>query len=138
MASTIEVRQYLAHWFQLGKTVTIPNGHCIAPAQVLRNDRYTPEFEECWRQTIANQDAYLEGTVQTVAELLTDRWDVVNCARCTMPIPLPAVGLPQDLNCTCHDLATWPNSNLPLPRAAGDVRNSTLSLRQRLAAIPQP
>jgi hypothetical protein len=137
MASTHEVRQYLAHWFQLGKTVTIPNGDRIAPQRVLINDRYTADFEACWEQVVANDDAYLEGTVQTIAELLTNRWDVVSCARCTMPIPHPAAGLPQDLNCTCHDLANWPNSNLPVPRGAGAVADRTLMLRQRLAVISQ-
>jgi hypothetical protein len=136
MASTQEVRQYLAHWFQLGKKVTVPDRESIFTQKVLQGNTYTIEFEDCWQQTINQPNAYLEGTDQTIAELLTDRWDVVDCARCTMPIPLPAVGLPQNQSCTCHDLPTWPNTQVPMPRAVGAVENRTNDLRQRLAKLP--
>ena len=136
MASTQEVRQYLAHWFQLGKKVTVPDRASIFTLKVLRGNDYTTEFEDCWQQIVAQPQAYLDGTDHTIAELLTDRWDVVDCARCTMPIPLPAVGMPQNLSCTCHDMPTWPNSQVPLPRAAGAVATKTNDLRQRLAKLP--
>ncbi len=136
MASTQEVRQYLAHWFQLGKKVTVPDQESIFTQKVLQGNTYTIKFEDCWQQIIAQPQAYVEGTDQTIAELLTDRWDVVDCARCTMPIPLPAVGLPQNQSCTCHDLPTWPNTQVPLPRAAGAVETRTNDLRQRLAKLP--
>jgi hypothetical protein len=120
MASTQEVRQYLAHWFQLGKVVQVPNSNSI----------------------FTQPEAYLDGTEQTIAELLTDRWDVIDCARCTMPIPLPAVGLPQNSNCTCQDIPTWPNTELPMPRSLSTVETKTNDLRQRLAKLalspPQP
>ncbi len=136
MASTQEVRQYLAHWFQLGKKVAVPDRESIFTKKVLQGNTYTIEFEDCWQQIIAQPQAYVEGTDQTIAELLTDRWDVVDCARCTMPIPLPAVGLPQNQSCTCHDLPTWPNTQVPMPRAVGAVATRTNDLRQRLAKLP--
>jgi hypothetical protein len=142
MASSQEVRQYLAHWFQLGKVVNVPNSPSIFPRRVLQGNTYTIEFEDCWKQVINQPAAYLDGTEQTIAELLTDRWDVIDCSRCTMPIPLPAVGLPQNQNCTCQDMPTWPNTELPMPRSAEVVAMKTTGLRQRLASLalspPQP
>ncbi len=142
MASNQEVRQYLAHWFQLGKTVNMPDGSNIFPGRVLQGNTYTIEFEECWQQVLNQPEAYLDGTEQTIAELLSDRWDLRDCARCTMPIPLPAVGLPQNQSCTCQDMPTWPNTELPLPRSAGMLAHKTNDLRQRLATLalspPQP
>jgi hypothetical protein len=135
MASTQEVRQYLAHWFQLGKKVTVPDRDSIFTQKVLQGNIYTTEFEACWQEIIAQPHAYVEGTDQTIAELLTDRWDVIDCARCTMPIPLPAAGLPQSQSCTCHDMPTWPNTQVPLPRAAGALLTRTTDLRQRLAKL---
>ncbi len=136
MASTQEVRQYLAHWFQLGKKVAVPDQESIFTKKVLQGNTYTIEFEACWQQTINQPHAYLEGTDQTIVELLTDCWDVVDCARCTMPIPLRAAGLIQNQSCTCQDLPTWPNTQVPLPRAAGAVAIKTNDLRHRLANLP--
>jgi hypothetical protein len=142
MASTQEVRQYLAHWFQLGKVVQVPNSNSIFTQRVLQGNTYSIEFEDCWQQVMKQPEAYLDGTEQTIAELLTDRWDVIDCARCTMPIPLPAVGLPQNSNCTCQDIPTWPNTELPMPRSLSTVETKTNDLRQRLAKLalspPQP
>ena len=135
MASIPEVRQYLAHWFQLGKTIQINQDQEIQPQSVFRGTEYTAEFEDCWQQAIAAQDCYLEGTDQTITELLSAQWDLVSCARCTMPIPLPAVGLPVDQTCPCNDLPNWPNSEVPVPRSPSDVAKKTDNLRQRLAQI---
>ncbi|HEY9659576.1 MAG TPA: hypothetical protein V6C65_14045, partial [Allocoleopsis sp.] len=85
MASSDQVRRYLAYWFQLGKPVVIKNGETqILPQPVIQGDRYSPEFEACW-QRIAAQDGrncYLEGTAQTIEELLTPMWEIDPCARC--------------------------------------------------------
>ncbi len=138
MASVSEVQQYLAHWFQLGKTIQINQNQKICPQSVFLGTEYTAEFRDCWQQAITAQNCYLEGTAQTIADLLSSEWDLVSCARCTMPIPLPAVGLPVDQNCPCNDLPNWPNSEVPLPRSPGAVANKTAALRQRLAAIKRP
>jgi hypothetical protein len=129
------VRQYLAHWFQLGKTIKTDQGKNIKPPQVFQNTTYTSEFEECWQQAIAAKSCYLEGTNQTITDLLSAQWDLVACARCTMPIPLPAVGLPHDQSCPCHDLPNWPNNEVPVPRSPVDVSTKMNNLRQRLATL---
>jgi len=119
MASEEQVRQYIAYWFQLGKKVLIHNGEeSLLPSKVIQGDRYSEEFEECWRRMtdLKSGDCYLDGTQETIAQLLTPAWDVNPCGRCSMPIPLKNLGLPA-LNCPCYDLADWPNFESPLPRS---------------------
>jgi hypothetical protein len=135
MASVPEVRQYLAHWFQLGKTIDINQERAVRPQRVFQGTQYTAEFEDCWQQAIAAKNCYLEGTNQTIAELLSAQWDLISCARCTMPIPLPAVGLPVDQTCPCNDLPTWPNSEVPVPRSPVEVANKMDDLRRRLTVV---
>jgi hypothetical protein len=135
MASIPEVRQYLAHWFQLGKTIQINPDQEIRPQSVFRGTEYTDEFENCWQQAIAAKSCYLAGTDQTITELLSAQWDLVSCARCTMPIPLPAVGLPVDQICPCNDLPNWPHSEVPVPRSPVEVANKMDDLRRRLTVI---
>jgi hypothetical protein len=137
MASIPEVRQYLAHWFQLGKTIQINPGQEIRPQHVFQGTDYTAEFEDCWQQAITAKNCYLAGTDQTITELLSAQWDLVSCARCTMSIPLPAVGLPVDQTCPCNDLPNWPNSEVPMPRSPVDVTNKMDDLRRRLMVIDQ-
>ena len=50
MATKQEVRKYLAHWFQLGKTVVVNQGNVIlSPEKVITGDRYSQYFEQCSR-----------------------------------------------------------------------------------------
>lgn len=135
MASEQQVRQYLAYWFQLGKGVVVQGGRrVLLPNPVIVGNRYSNEFEECWRYLISQQsgDCYLQGTSQTVAELLSPAWDINPCARCSMPIPFRRPGLPADLECPCSDLPTWPNSEVPSPRAPVDSQNRLSGIRDRL------
>jgi len=130
MASSDQVRKYLAYWFQLGKKVFLQGGHkAVLPRPVIAGDRYSDSFEACWQQIQSPDagDCYLEGTEQTIAELLSDGWEVTDCARCTMPVPIRSIGL-NVLECPCVDLPTWPNTELPQPR-------SPVSSTARLEAI---
>jgi len=134
MASEQEVKQYIAYWFQLGKRVLIRNGRePLLPQRVIQGDRYSDEFEECWQRIIApsSGDCNLEGTQETIAELLTPAWDLNPCARCSMPIPVRNLGLPPD-NCPCSDLPTWPNLETPLPRSPVDTQVHLNDLISRL------
>ncbi len=134
MASQQEVKQYLAYWFQLGKKVAIGNGKAsLLPEKVIKGDRYSDEFEEIWRKIISPEagDCYLEGTQETIAELLTPAWSVNNCARCTMPVPISNVGMPPEL-CPCNDLSNWPNTELPLPRSPVNTIEQLKGIRDRL------
>ena len=134
MASQHQVREYLAYWFQLGKKVLIRNGsEALLPKSVTAGDRYSKEFEECWQKIIApdSGDCYLEGTNETISQLLTPAWEIDPCARCAMPIPLQARGMPPD-SCPCFDLPTWPDNETPKPRSPVSNQTQLLGIRNRL------
>jgi hypothetical protein len=134
MATSTEVRDYLAHWCQLGKGVVMPaSSEVLRPQPVLQGDRYSPVFEHCWQQIMAceGQDCYLEGTNQTIAELLSNRWDVVQCARCAMPVP-SSYGFTSGPCCPCQDLPSWPNFEIPQPRSPITLQTQLQTLHQRL------
>ncbi len=133
MAASQQVKKYLACWFQLGKQVRLQNGQqLLHPHAVLAGgDNYAPEFEACWQQIQAAnpQECHLEGTSQTLADLLSDAWQITDCARCAMPVPVRDLGV-SDFACPCHDLSDWPNTELPAPR-------SPISNQQQLDRICQ-
>ncbi len=134
MASEQQVKRYLAYWFQLGKRVLIRNGElALQPQQVIAGDRYTEEFENIWQQILSpdSGDCYLEGTDETIAELLTPEWVVEPCARCDMPIPVRNVGMPP-ASCPCFDLYSWPNKDLPAPREPISSQQHLSGIRDRL------
>ncbi len=136
MASQEEVKQYFAYWFQLGKKVVLGNGvERLLPQPVIRDASYSPEFEQCWQRIISptSGDCYLEGTHETIAELLTPAWDLTSCGRCEMPVPMRSVGMPV-LLCPCNDLPSWPNTELPSPRQPVDTQVQLKEIRDRLLA----
>lgn len=134
MASEQEVKKYLAYWFQLGKKVILRNGEqTIKPLSIIQADRYTQDFETCWQQ-IQSTDlsaCYLEGTEQSIAQLLSPAWELNSCARCYMPIPVLSVGVTA-LSCPCNDLPTWPNTEVPAPRSPVDTQAQLSDIRDRL------
>jgi len=135
MASEQEVKRYLAYWFQLGKKVVIRNGEsALLPQPIFTGDRYSDEFERIWKQVVspASGDCYLEGTQQTIAELLTPQWTVSPCVRCDMPVPVKTVGMPPEL-CPCNDLPSWPNTELPAPRDSVSTQDRLSAIRDRLS-----
>ncbi len=135
MATEQEVKQYLAYWFQLGKKVVMGNGAAnLLPQPVLKGDRYSAEFEKCWQQILSQStsDCYLEGTHETIAELLTPAWEMQPCGRCEMPIPLRSLGMPA-LSCPCNTLPSWPNTELPAPRNPVSTQDQLIIIRDRLA-----
>lgn len=137
MASTQEVRKYLAYWFQLGKHVIVRNGReRLLPQPVIEGDRYSQAFEDCWQCITAPDagDCYLEGTEETIAELLAPEWSVSPCARCSMPVPVRNVGMPP-LDCPCNDLPSWPNLDIPLPRSPVNSQVKLKDIRERLLAM---
>ncbi len=134
MATKHEVRRYLAYWFQLGKKVMTGNGAAsLLPQPVIEGDRYSEEFEKCWLQILSPEtgDCYLEGTHETIAELLTPAWDMLPCSRCEMPVPMRNLGMPA-LACPCNDLSTWPNTELPAPRDPVNNQEQLMAIRVRL------
>lgn len=134
MASEHQVKQYLAYWFQLGKRIVVNNGQeTLLPRPVIQGDRYSPEFEACWRLASAPEsgDCYLEGTSQTVAELLSPIWELNDCSRCSMPVPVRSIGV-ASLDCPCFDIADWPNNEIPSPRGPVDTQAVLSQVRDRL------
>ncbi len=136
MASATQVRTYLAHWFQLGKKLIWLNGEAeLLPQPVIRGEQISPQFEDCWQKVISvsGQNCYLEGSNETIEDLLSPNWDISSCARCNMPVPIVEMGT-QSLDCVCSDLQNWPNTELPAPRSP--VSNSVQldSIRSRLDA----
>ena len=134
MASQLQVKTYLAYWFQLGKKVLLPKeGGELSPKSVIRGDRYSQEFEDCWQKIIAHQgkDYYLEGTHQTIEQLLTPAWTITSCARCSMPVPMIELGI-QSVDCPCNDLPEWPNSEIPQPRSPINTVGHLSKIQARL------
>lgn len=136
MATKQEVKHYIAHWFQLGKKVLIRNGQTsFLPQPVLSGGNYSTEFEQCWQTILAleTDDCYLEGTHETIAELLNPDWEVVSCGRCAMPVPIRTMGMPVAI-CPCFDLSDWPNLELPTPRSPVNTQMQLRSICDRLLA----
>lgn len=134
MASEYEVRKYISYWFQLGKKVLIRNGsEAVLPKPVIAGDRYSQEFEECWQKIVSpdSGDCYLEGTKETIGELLTPAWEMSPCARCAMPVPFRDSGMPAEC-CPCNDLAHWPNTEIPQPRSPVISQLQLSGIRDRL------
>jgi hypothetical protein len=121
MASVQQVKTYLAYWFQLGRGVWMPGRTtCQKPQQILSDNTYSREFEILWSQlqqpAIAAQ-SHLDGTDQTIAQLLSTGWDIDPCARCGLPIPLKTQGLPISVyTCPCSDMSNLPNLEFLPPR----------------------
>ena len=134
MASATQVRIYLAHWFQLGKKLIWLNGEAeLLPQPVIRGEEFSPQFEDCWQKVMSvdGKNCYLEGSSETIKDLLSSNWDINNCARCNMPVPIVELGT-QSLDCVCSDLQNWPNTELPAPRSPVNNSVQLNSIRSRL------
>lgn len=135
MASPTQVKQYLAYWFQLGKRLMIDNGReVLLPQPIIQGDRYSSEFEACWQRVLQQngRDCYLEGTSQTLNELLSSTWEISPCVRCQMPVPILSLGAQSSSGCPCFDLPGWPNTVLPQPRMPIDSQTQLNQICNRL------
>ena len=135
MASTARVKTYLAHWFQLGKKLIWRNGEeTLLPQPIIQGDRFSSQFESCWQkiQSIGGKDCYIEGSNETIEELLSSHWNISGCARCNMPIAMVESGI-QSLDCLCSDLDNWPNNEIPAPRLPINNRVQLNKIRARLS-----
>jgi hypothetical protein len=136
MATHQEIRHYLTHWFQLGKRIIINSTpRTIAPT--LNTDRPSAEFETLWQEILANPHlAYLEDSEIDLAQLLTGTWEIIDCARCEMPVPLKIAGI-IDNHCICQNMDTWPNSDTLEPHNPINTTQQLQQLRQRLTSSSQ-
>lgn len=134
MASEEKVKSYLAQWFHLGKKVIFgKTQEAICPDPVIVMDHYSSVFETYWQKILAvnGKDFYLEGTDQTIAELLSSQWEIHSCSRCKMPVPLKERGIPS-VSCPCSDLSTWPNLDIPIPHSPINNKAHLHKLQLRL------
>lgn len=133
MASLAQVKQFIACWLQLGKRVLHTNGTLqFNPSSILNSQGYTPEFESWWK--MFSQDAkhwYLEGGDRTLEPLLSHQWEIVDCSRCAMPVPMKTAGVNESA-CPCADLELWPNLDLPQPHTPEHTDSKLNRLRQKL------
>ncbi|PSB01280.1 hypothetical protein [Merismopedia glauca] len=122
MASEQQVKQYIASWLQLGRKILVNDSRGIltlSAKKVVEGDRYTQEFESIWQQVslLNSHNSYLEGTTETIAQLIAPAWEIVPCSLCNMLVATPQV-VTQISSCPCHDLPNWPNNNIPVPTGA--------------------
>lgn len=134
MATEQQVKLYLAYWFQVGKRVLLRNGdEALLPKPIFSGNSYSQEFENCWRRLQEPQsgECFLEGTEQTIQQLLSSAWEIVECAKCKMPIPMSHLSNLSP-GCPCFDISSWPNLELPLPHQPADNGKSLRDICQRL------
>ncbi|WP_448381610.1 hypothetical protein [Gloeomargarita sp.] len=132
MASPAAVREYLACWLQVGKGIVSEEG-TWRPECIRQGDHYSPEFLAYWQHMEQRglHRYYLAGTEVSLGQLCGGDWDIVACSRCTMPVPVKVAGMMTGA-CPCHDLALWPNLELPLPHGVVDTRAYLAQLQVRL------
>lgn len=135
MASPNLVKQFLACWLQLGKKIYLQNGTEIlsTPNTIIQGNKYSDEFEKIWAMILSENsgDCYLDGTTNTVRELLTSAWEIHPCSRCQMPVALITRGI-QPIGCPCSDLENWPNKKLPIPRPPVDSLAKIREINERI------
>ncbi|AGF52507.1 slr0217 [Synechocystis sp. PCC 6803] len=133
MADAIEVKNYLGHWFQLGRAVIFPKSNeVVLPSPIFAGQRFSRAFEDCWQRILTSrEDCYLEGTEQTLQSLLSGDWEIISCARCALPVPLSHSQIPNSL-CPCVEVESWPNLELPLPRLPANQVCTLRKVQERL------
>ena len=124
MATSTEIKGFLARWLQLGKSIEpVGEGQPFKPNRVLSLQGYSREFEDWWDEFQGNSSQWvLSGSPNPLSELFRPEWEISSCARCDMPIPLRVAGV-NDTSCPCNDLPTWPNLELPHPHTPGDTEH---------------
>jgi hypothetical protein len=135
MALDQDVKSYLACWMQLGTKVSVPNDPIgFLVQQVLDGPNYSAEFEDCWERLKDPYagDCYLEGTTVPIQALLGNNWDIIDCARCNMPIAVPVAGV-APVGCPCENLENWPNTEIPCPHAPINSQDHLKALQHRLS-----
>jgi hypothetical protein len=137
MASRTLVKNYVAQWMQMGKTVSLSTqGEQVRIYKILQGEKYSPSFNQLWDEisTTKAQEAYLSGTDQTVSELLSNKWEIVACARCNLLVPSIDIGPRVPVCCPCSDLLpTHPNLDLVAPHRPVTLASQLDDLCDRLS-----
>ncbi|NJN30594.1 MAG: hypothetical protein HC824_09325 [Synechococcales cyanobacterium RM1_1_8] len=134
MASQVQIRRYLALWFQLGKSVHIDgNAQAYCPTNAIQGNDYSPEFEACWQIFVQAglHHCHLDDVTPSLGDLTESAWDLHTCARCSMPIAQRVAGM-ASLDCPCSNQTNWPVLELPAPQAPQDWSQRIRAIGQRL------
>ncbi len=118
MASRTLVKNYVAQWMQMGKTVSLSTqGEQVHIYKIVQGEKYSPSFNKLWDEisTTKAQEAYLSGTDQTISDLLNNKWEIIACARCNLLVPSIDIGPRVPVCCPCDDLRGHPNLDLVAP-----------------------
>ncbi len=127
---------YVAHFISRGKVVVSnTNGKLIYKDRVYQNVGYAPEFNEFWLKLRSRQDfeqLYLEGDVYCFRQFLNGSFEVGECVRCDLQIPIP-LGMHQYQG-NCHLCDKHPTINIINLLIVGDLPTNP-SLLQKLFAL---
>ncbi|MEE3717140.1 hypothetical protein V2H45_10320 [Tumidithrix elongata RA019] len=119
MATYNVVKDYLAQWMQVGKKVWLQSeNRAVGIRKVIEGEKYAQEFESLWSEisTTKANEAYLEGTEETIQDLLSNKWELVECARCSLPVACLDMGAREISACPCSTMRLWPNLETIPPR----------------------
>lgn len=124
---------YVAHFISRGKVVVSQTaGKLIYKDRVYQNTGYAPEFNEFWSRLRSRPDfeqLYLEGDVYYFGQFLNGSFEVGECVRCDLQIPIP-LGMHQYQG-SCHLCDKHPTTNMINLLIVGDLP-ANQSLLQRL------
>ena len=136
MASRTLVKNYLAQWMQMGKSITLSNhGEKVSIHKILQGEKYSDQFNQLWDQisTTKAEEAHLSGTDQSISDLLSNNWEIIGCARCNLLVPSLDLGARVPVCCPCDDLPNHPNLDLVAPHHPTTLVNHLDQLCDRLA-----
>jgi hypothetical protein len=138
MAARTLVKNYLAQWMQMGKSVSLSNhGEDIRIYKILQGEKYSPLFNKLWDEIIAHktEEAHLSGTGQTISDLLSNKWDIIACARCNLLVPCIEMGPRVPVCCPCDDLPNHPNLDSISPHVSVTLAEHVDELCDRLETL---
>ncbi|MFZ4728074.1 MAG: hypothetical protein ACOYMQ_05365 [Pseudanabaena sp.] len=136
MASRTLVKNYVAQWMQMGKTVSLSaHGEQVHIYKILQGENYSSSFNKLWDEisTSKAEEAYLSGTNQTISDLLDNKWEIIACARCNLLVPSVDIGPRVPVCCPCDDLPNHPNLDLVSPHVPVTLASHLDDLCDRLA-----
>jgi hypothetical protein len=136
MASRTLVKNYVAQWMQMGKTVSLSaQSDQIHIYKILQGEKYSPMFNKFWDEISSTkaQEAYLSGTDQTISDLLDNKWEIIACARCNLLVPTIDIGPRVPICCPCDDLPSHPNLDSVAPHVPVTLALHLNDLCDRLA-----
>jgi hypothetical protein len=140
MASRTLVKNYVAQWMQMGKTVSLSTqGEQVHIYKIVQGEQYSPSFNKLWDEisTTKAQEAYLSGTDETISDLLNSKWEIIACARCNLLVPSIDMGPRVPVCCPCDDLAGHPNLDSVVPHVPITLASRLDDICDRITQKPE-